>query len=60
MTFVTPKSFLIAGPCVVETEKICFETAKRLIDITSGKTYLLYSKHHTKKPTAQAVNLSVL
>lgn len=29
--------FLIAGPCVVESEKICFETAKKLIDITSRK-----------------------
>lgn len=31
----TKDLFLIAGPCVVETEKITFEIAKRLKDITS-------------------------
>lgn len=30
-----PNLFLIAGPCVVESEKISFEIAKRLVDITS-------------------------
>jgi len=30
-----PNLFLIAGPCVVESEKISMEIAKRLIDITS-------------------------
>lgn len=30
-----PNLFLIAGPCVVESEKISIEIAKRLVDITS-------------------------
>lgn len=29
----TSKFFLIAGPCVVESKKLCFETAKQLKDI---------------------------
>ncbi|OIP42610.1 3-deoxy-8-phosphooctulonate synthase [Candidatus Desantisbacteria bacterium CG2_30_40_21] len=28
--------FLIAGPCVIESEGMCFETAKRLLEITSS------------------------
>jgi 2-dehydro-3-deoxyphosphooctonate aldolase (KDO 8-P synthase) len=27
--------FLIAGPCVVESEKICMDIAKKLVDVTS-------------------------
>ncbi len=45
----TKNLFLIAGPCVVETEKICFETAKRLIDITSGKNIPFIFKASYKK-----------
>lgn len=30
-----PNLFLIAGPCVVESEKLSMEIAKRLVDITS-------------------------
>ena len=30
-----PNLFLIAGPCVVESEKLSIEIAKRLVDITS-------------------------
>ncbi len=30
-----PNLFLIAGPCVVESEKLSLEIAKRLVDITS-------------------------
>lgn len=45
----TKNLFLIAGPCVVETEKICFETAKRLIDITSGKNIPFVFKASYKK-----------
>lgn len=45
----TKNLFLIAGPCVVESEKICFETAKRLIDITSGKNIPFIFKASYKK-----------
>jgi 2-dehydro-3-deoxyphosphooctonate aldolase (KDO 8-P synthase) len=44
---MNPQFFLIAGPCVVESEEICFEVASQLKEITGryGITYLFKASY---------------
>jgi 2-dehydro-3-deoxyphosphooctonate aldolase (KDO 8-P synthase) len=45
--FKQPQFFLIAGPCVVESEEICFEVAAKVKEITSrfGISYLFKASY---------------
>ena len=42
---------LIAGPCVVESEEIVFETAEHLVELSEKYNIPLFSNHHTEKQT---------
>ena len=54
ISFIESGNFLlIAGPCVVESEEIVFETAAHLKRLSEKYRSLLFLNHHTGKQTDQ-------
>jgi hypothetical protein len=50
---------LIAGPCVVESEEIIFNTAEKIKSLSEKYSIPLSSNLHTEKPTGQKVTHSL-
>ncbi|HOK52723.1 MAG TPA: 3-deoxy-8-phosphooctulonate synthase, partial [Bacteroidales bacterium] len=52
----TNNFFLFAGPCVVESEKIAFETAERILEITDKLKIPFVYKSSYRKANRQRID----